>query len=203
VSDGPRRQPPTSASTDALRDRWDQRWSSAADKTAPVTLLIDRKDLVPRRGTALDLACGLSGSALELARIGLDVSAWDLSSVAIARLRAAAAVEGLRIDARVRDVQAEPPGPASFDLICVVHFLDRGLAPALAAALRPGGRLFFQTWVGEQRGGRGPSSPDYRLRPGELPGLFPTLIVRHYRECGTPSSGFHDQAQLIAESPAG
>jgi tellurite methyltransferase len=203
LSNDSRRKPSKTTSTEASRDRWDQRWSTAAGPSEPVPLLIDRQDLIPRGGTALDLACGLGANALLLARLGLQVSAWDLSPVAIARLRAAAKAEGLRIDARVRDVQARPPAPDSFDLLCVVHFLDRGLAPALAAALRPGGRLFFQTWVGQQRGGRGPSNPVYRLQPGELPDLFPTLIVRHYREVGPPDSGFHDQAQLIAESPAG
>ena len=77
------------------------------------------------------------------------------------------------------------------------------LGRALAAALGAGGRPFPQTWAGERYGGRGSASSGYRLRPGELPSLFPTLFVRHCRGDWPPDSGFHDQAQLIAESPAG
>ncbi len=37
--------------------------------------------------------------------------------------------------------------PESFDVIVVSHLLDRTLAPALVAALRPGGLLYYQTSV--------------------------------------------------------
>jgi hypothetical protein len=83
-----------------------------------------------------------------------------------------------------------------------VRFLDRDLAPEIAAALRPGGLLFYETFTREGAGGRGPSNPAYRLAANELLGLFPGLVVRGYREEGRladTASGLGDLALLVAE----
>jgi SAM-dependent methyltransferase len=139
-----------------------------------------------------------------LAEQGLEVTAWDLSAVAIERLGQEAAARGLKIDARVRDVLARPPGPATFDVILVSHFLDRDLAPALAEALRPGGLLFYQTFSREAVTSSGPSNPDYRLATNELLRLFAPLNVRFYREegrVGDTQRGTRDIAQLVAWKP--
>ena len=76
----------------------------------------------------------------------------------------------------MRDVVACPPAPDSFDAIVVARFLERALCPAIAAALRPGGVLFYQTFTA------GLANPDYLLGPNELLALFPTLAVCSYRE---------------------
>jgi SAM-dependent methyltransferase len=158
-----------------------------------------------RTGEALDLACGLGASSLWLAQRGLRVSAWDLSPVAIARLSSKADELGLPITARVRDVIAEPPPPNRFDLVLVAHFLDRGLCPAIAASLRPGGVLFYQTFSRESVTDRGPADPGYRLAPNELLGLFPGLIVRAYRDegrLGDTARGTRDLALFVAQRVA-
>ena len=110
----------------------------------------------------------------------------------------------LRVEAQVRDVCARPPAPESFDCILVAHFLDRGLAPAIAEALRPGGLLFYQTFGLEGVGGRGPSNPVYRLGTNELLRLFPGLTLRFYREegrLGDLTRGTRDLVQLVAQRP--
>jgi SAM-dependent methyltransferase len=152
----------------------------------------------------LDLACGLGGNALLLGERGLEVDAWDLSPVAIERLAQAAAAGGIRVHTAVRDVLTRPPEPDSFDLILVSHFLERGLAPAIAAALRPAGLLFYQTFTREAVSDCGPANPAYRLATNELLGLFPDLVVRYYREEGRVGDlhlGTRDIAQLIAQRP--
>jgi hypothetical protein len=104
----------------------------------------------------------------------------------------------------VRDVIAEPPRPGSFDLILVAHFLDRSLAPAIAGALSPGGVLFYQTFSRESVSVCGPSDPAYRLAPNELLDLFPSLIVRAYRDegrLGDTTRGIRDLALLVAQMP--
>ena len=191
------------AETDALRRKWDTRYQ-VAQPGSPAAVLQENQHLLPPRGRALDLACGLGANALLLARHGLDVSAWDLSPVAVDSVRAAAATQGLTVDAQVRDLSTSPPQPASFDVIVVAHFLDRMLAPAIAAALRHGGVLFYQTFVRESVSDVGPTSPRFRLERNELLALFDGLIVRVYREEGTLGDvgrGLRDEAMLVAQRP--
>ena len=187
---------------DALRDKWDARYRQGEGTPEPARILAENLHLLPAQGRALDLACGRGSNALLLGERGLEVTAWDLSPVAIERLAQAAAAGGIRVHAVVRDVLTHPPEPDSFDLILVSHFLDRGLAPAIAAALRPAGLLFYQTFTRESVSDCGPSNPAYRLDPNELLHLFPDLVVRYYREEGRVGDlrlGSRDTAQLIAQ----
>jgi SAM-dependent methyltransferase len=187
--------------------RWDARYREADPAAArPAEVLTAHVHLLPSRGEALDLACGLGANARLLARRGLRAHAWDRSPTAIHRLSALAHAQGLPIQARVRDVVAEPPPAGTFDVIVVAHFLERVLFPALAAALRPGGLLFYQTWTREAVTGRGPANPAYRLEPGELLRAFAGLRVLAYREegrVGDVARGVRDQAWLVAMRPAG
>lgn len=192
----------TAEETEALRRRWEDRYREAARLPEPAGVLVENRHLLPARGRALDLACGLGTNALFLARIGLEVWAWDLSAVAIAALQARAVAEGLGVHAEVRDVLGEPPEPGRFDVILVSQFLDRALCSAIAVALRPGGLLFYQTFVRESVSEQGPANPAYRLERNELLRLFPGLVVRFYREegrVGRLTCGARDIAQLVAQ----
>jgi SAM-dependent methyltransferase len=166
------------------RALWDERHAAAEGSGEVPAVLRLNQDLLPRAGRALDLACGRGAGALWLAERGLEVSARDYSAVAIARLQAAAAERGLAVDARVCDLLTEAPEPAGYDLILVSHFLERALCPAIAAALRPGGLLCYQTFGPLVAGAAGPTNPAFRLAANELLALFPTLTVRSYREPG-------------------
>lgn len=189
--------------SDELRRKWDARHAQAGDgPPEPARVLRDFGHLLPTCGDALDLACGLGGNALWLARRGLSTRAWDLSPVAIERLRAQP--EQGRLTAEVRDVCAEPPPAGSFDVIVVSHFLDRGLFPALCAALRPGGLLFYQTFTRERVSGHGPANPEFRLAPNELLALVSGLRLLVYREegvAGDPELGLRDEAYCVAMQP--
>jgi SAM-dependent methyltransferase len=188
-----------------LRNKWDTRYRESERQPEPARILLENLHLLPAQGRALDLACGLGASALLLAERDLKVHAWDLSPVAIEKLEQAAEARGIGLRAAVRDVLARPPEPDRFDLILVSHFLDRDLAPAIAAALRPGGLLFYQTFVRDAVPPQGPSNPAYRLQANELLRLFPDLLVRFYREegrVGDLSLGSRDMAQLIAQRSA-
>ncbi|MGC9497794.1 class I SAM-dependent methyltransferase [Streptomyces sp. WG7] len=99
-------------------------------------------------GDALDLGCGDGGDALWLAGQGWQVTAVDISAVAVERLTALARSHGL--GDRVATVRADLHGsfpPGTFDLVCAHYLhtpfdLDRATVLRSAAyALRPGGRL--------------------------------------------------------------
>jgi len=184
--------------------KWDQRYAEARQLPDPVRVLSDNLHLLPAAGTALDLGCGLGANALLLAGRGLETRAWDISPVAIERLREFAGNRGLVVHGEVRDVEARPPVPESFDVIVAAHFLERGLAPALMAALRPGGVLFYETWTRTRVDDTGPASEAFRLADNELLELFRPLRLLAYREegrVGDLSRGFRNKAQLVALRP--
>ncbi|OYY75112.1 MAG: hypothetical protein B7Y40_01435 [Gammaproteobacteria bacterium 28-57-27] len=170
--------------------KWNARYAAAdAGAGEAAWVLREYAHLLPTptqgQGQALDLACGLGANALYLAGRGLQVSAWDGSAQAIARLQTEAQARGLTLTAAVRDVVEQPPEPASLDVIVVAHFLERRLFPALIAALRPGGLLFYQTFTTQRVEGQStPSNPDFLLAPNELLELCQPLRILAYREDG-------------------
>ena len=165
-------------------------------------ILTEFQHLLPTQGTALDLASGRGANALFLAGHGLKTYAWDISSVAIEKLQAAARKLGLEINTEIRDVIASPPEPDSFDLIIVSRFLERGLMPHIIKALHQGGLLFYQTFTKVRTQDCGPKNPNYRLGQNELLALCQDLHLIVYREEGTlgdPTAGFRNQAMLIGQ----
>lgn len=190
--------------SDERQDRWQRRYQQAvATSVSACGVLAENAFLLPKQGRALDLACGRGGNALLLARQGLDVEAWDYAPAAIEALRRQARSEALSLDAVLRDVEQEPPGPASFDVITVSYFLERAIVPGLVRALRPGGLIFYETWLGEAIDDSGPGNPDFRLGVNELLDLFGELQLLFYQEharVGDHSQGLRNIARLVARS---
>ncbi|MEW8026125.1 MAG: methyltransferase domain-containing protein [Candidatus Thiodiazotropha sp.] len=188
-----------------LREKWDKRHADADKLPTPAEVLERNLHLLPAKGMALDLACGLGGNALTLARHGLDAEAWDISPVAIRRLKSYAEEEGLtNLSAEVRDIEQSPPSPNSFDLIIVSYYLERALIPDLIDALLPGGLIYYQTFIQAAVSNLGPSNPAFRLADNELLQLFSSLKLRYYREenlLGNLEEGMRDVAMLVAEKP--
>ncbi len=186
--------------------RWDDRYRGPEGGT-PVTCqaLHDYRHLLPPQGRALDLACGRGGNALLLARHGLESHGWDCSPVALEQLAAEARRQGVTMHTKQRDVVTTPPPAESFDVIVVSRFLHRSLCPAIAAALRPGGLLFYQTFTRKRSDPEcGPRNPDYLLECNELLRLFAGLEVVAYREEGTlgdTRKGLRNEAMIIARHP--
>ena len=183
----------------APRAKWNARHAYSGDAVPPPCGALSRHERFLPDATgegpaprALDLACGRAGNAERLGALGLEAHAWDVSDVAIEAIRAR---RGSRIaHALARDVVRDPPAPASFDAIVVARFLDRSLCPAIAAALRPGGRLFYQTFTAGLR------NPDFLLGPNELLDLFGDLEVLAHREPPANARG-RAEAVLVARQP--
>ncbi|MBA1444963.1 MAG: methyltransferase domain-containing protein [Chromatiales bacterium] len=188
--------------TAELKAMWDQRHADPDKQPSAAEVLLENLHLLPETGNALDLACGLGGNALELARSGLEVSAWDISSVAVERLQHLAASAGLALNAEQRDVEQNLLTENAFDVIVVSYFLNRGLMPALIAALKPGGLIFYQTFTRIAVSDTGPSNPAYRLGDNELIALLSPLSVRFYREenrLGDLRKGSRDVAMIVVQ----
>lgn len=186
-----------------IRDKWDKKYREAEDEQGvAVEVLQENLHLLPRQGKALELACGLGANAFLLSAHGLETHAWDLSSVAIERLKMIAQGRGLKIHGEARDVLQHPPLPDSFDVIVVSYFLDRELMPHIHRALRPRGLLFYQTFTRARVSDAGPQNPDFRLADNELLHLFSTLHVVAYREegrVGDLECGLRNEAYIVAQ----
>jgi SAM-dependent methyltransferase len=184
-----------------IRDKWDRIYREAGDAIPePAPVLADNAHLLPVAGIALDLACGLGGNALFLARQGLDTHAWDISPEAIRRLNACARRLGLILRTEIRDVVEYPPAEESCDVIVVSRFLERSLVPAISQALKPGGLLFYQTYTREKAAEVGPTNPAFLLDTNELLRLFSSLRLVFYREegqIGDPACGSRNQAFFV------
>ena len=151
----------------------------------PAQWLIDNRDLWPRTGRVLDVACGKGRHATVLAQSGLRVRAIDRNADAIAALRIDAATRGLQIDSAVVDLETDPPpglGESLYDAVLVFNYLHRPLMPAIRAAVKPGGRIFYETFTSRQAGRGKPSNPAFLLRDGELRELIAPFVVLRTRE---------------------
>jgi SAM-dependent methyltransferase len=91
----------------------------------------------------LDVGAGTGFLALACARLGHRVTALDLSSGMLGRLRAAAERDDLAVEAVEAAAESPPPGP--FDVVVERHLLwtlpDPGAALAAWRAAAPAGRL--------------------------------------------------------------
>jgi SAM-dependent methyltransferase len=150
----------------------------------PTRWLVDHQHLVPRAGTALDVACGRGRNAIWLAQRGLETLAIDRDAAALEDLRATAQSLGLSLKTEVIDLEggARRLPAAGVDVIVVVHYLHRPLVPSLIDALRPGGILVYETFTQAQAARGKPTNPAFLLAAGELRTLVAPLELLVERE---------------------
>ncbi len=156
--------------------------------------------LLPDNGVVLDAAAGVGVNSLFVARQGISVVALDISEVGLRLLRQQSADLGVRVETAVFDL-TQPYFPANcVDVILNFRFLERSAFAAYRQALRPGGLLFFETFVhtGVEE------SPAYFLEPGELHHAFADFDLIHSAETTIPghrSGRMRHVAQLVARKP--
>jgi SAM-dependent methyltransferase len=156
---------------------WDERYRSHQERiwsgNPNAVLVAETSDLVP--GTALDVGCGEGADALWLAARGWQVTGSDISAVALERAAAEADRQGLAVDWKHEDLLAEPPKPATYDLVSAsfIHLPTdqrRSLYAHLASAVARGGTLLIaahhpsdlHTTIGR------PDLPDMFFTPEDL-----------------------------------
>ncbi|MGH9221630.1 MAG: class I SAM-dependent methyltransferase [Vicinamibacterales bacterium] len=147
--------------------------------------LIENADLWPRGGTVLDVACGRGRHSILMARAGFDVHAVDRDADAIAQLREAADRLGLTIHTQQIDLETTPPpdlGSGKYDVVLCFNYLHRPLMAAIREAVRPGGRIFYETFTRRQAERGHPRNPAFLLETGELERLMTPLTILRSRE---------------------
>jgi SAM-dependent methyltransferase len=131
---------------------WDERYRSQDrlfSGNPNGVLVTEAVGLTP--GRALDVGCGEGGDALWLAGRGWQVTAVDISQVALERGAAAATAAGADVAGRVIWTQADlstTPPPGAFDLVSMQYFPlpaepDHTALRGLLDAVAPGGTLLI------------------------------------------------------------
>ncbi len=165
----------------AIEAKWDAIYQDNTG-SAVAGVLLENDFLLPVKGTALDLACGLGANAIFLAEKGLETHAWDISSVALEKLKHNAEKKNLKISTQHLLIDSKKLVNNTFDVIVLSHFLDRSLCNAIMDSLKADGLLFYQTYAREKVTDIGPKNPDFLLARNELLQLFSPLKVLVYRE---------------------
>ena len=191
------------ASRDAPdRSKWEELYATGARPDRPPSpWIIETVNALPNEEPVADVAGGTGRHAVPLARGGRRIVVVDFvpQAVAIAVSRAPS-VEGV-----VADASLLPLRPASFGVVVVANFLDRTIFHDLVVLIQPGGYLVYETYTLAhlglvQRGlARGPQSPEYLLRTGELPELSkPLTVVEYWEGEVNDAGGLRCCARLLA-----
>lgn len=133
----------------AVREDWDRRYADREQLWSgrPNGALVAEVAGMPP-GRALDVGCGEGADAVWLARGGWDVTALEVSGVALERAAAHAREAGVAVRwVHAGLVEAALP-PASFDLVsaqypALLRTPDGAAERALLAAVAPGGVLLL------------------------------------------------------------
>jgi len=126
--------------------RWNERYAGSPTPSMRAPEALDHwpelASWLPAAGRCVDIACGTGAVTLWLAQQGWDVTALDVSDVAVAQLVAAAHASGLsdRVDARTVDLDHGLPADLeNLDLVVCQRFRDPALYPSIVECLRAGG----------------------------------------------------------------
>lgn len=159
------------------RVRWDNIYRETNGRPFPLPdpLLFDYTPPVgpDEERMALDLAGGLGQNGLWLTSQGYITDIMDISRVALSRARAEMAMRNLR-NANVMQIDLDDLKlePERYDLICVFRYLRRDSFPKLRAALKPDGRLIYETFNLNYLDMVPGFNTEFLLRPGELVSAF-------------------------------
>jgi SAM-dependent methyltransferase len=138
-----------------------------------------------------------------MAQSGFDVHALDRDPETIAGLRDLAVRLGLTIRTQLLDLETTPPpdlGSGTYDLILGFNYLHRPLMPAIREAVKPGGRVFYETFTRRQAERGHPRNPAFLLEAGELERLMMPLTILRSREGDIDGRYI---ASIVAERPIG
>ena len=158
-------------------------------------------------GEVLDLACGSGRNGLWFADKGHKVTFIDKS---MANLNVPSEphsdskpTDHTYLTWDLEDGSAPELMPDKYDLVLVFNYLHRPLFSQIAAAVKPGGLIVYETFIKKQAQIGRPKNPKFLLKANELKNEFKKWAVLHYFE-GEVINGLNlsYKAQLIARKPS-
>lgn len=163
------------------QDFWSDKYRAVGESylfgTAPNRFLAAQAGLLRAGQRALSVADGEGRNAVWLAEQGLDVTATELSPVALDKAEALAAARGVRVDFALADALNWTHPDETFDLVVAIFIQfaapdERArLFENLKRTLRPGGRIVLQGYT--------PKQLDYRTGgPSTVDNLYTAAMLR-------------------------
>ena len=159
------------------RLRWNERYakeqSNPRFRISPLLDLV--RDIGFPDGPVLELACGLSGNALDLAQGGRQVWCVDISDLALSTLKKEAEKCGIAkgINLIQADLLEWIPLEGTFALVFCSLYWDKRLFGRACRALTHRGVLAWKAFTLEERSYKPTFRPDWCLAPGEPVSLLP------------------------------
>jgi len=148
------------------KERWDKKYQNKDGPTKPIKIVKEYASLAKGKN-ALDIASGMGRHSKYLQRLGFEVDALDISSVAINELKNIPGIHAKEVDF---DTFTLPVN--RYELIVCTYFLNRALFPQMIDALKAGGIILLETFLHDEKNEREPSNPAFLLNKGELEYFF-------------------------------
>ncbi len=156
----------------------------------------------------LCVADGEGRNSVWLARQGLEVDAYDIAEVGVAKARQLAAAQGVRVNYAVADCDGFDHGEARYDGVAAifVQFADPALRTRLfdrlVRALKPGGVLILQGYTPKQLDYKtgGPPLVSHLYTEALLREAFAGLqieVLRSYEADLAEGSQHHGRSALV------
>ena len=167
------------------RTYWNERYEGEPSRYGqePNEVVVQILDDV-RPGRVLDVACGQGRNSVWLAQRGHDVTALDVSDVAIAQARSVAESRGVDMAFEVADFLRWDPPAHGFDLVLLSYFqlpleLRRPAHQKATAAVAPGGRVVLVAHHSDnlEHGCGGPVYPEVLFDESDLASDFAVLEI--------------------------
>jgi SAM-dependent methyltransferase len=158
------------------RLRWNARYEGGAGRAFLAhPLAAEALSLQLPDGPVLELASGPSGTALLAAAAGRQVTAVDVSEVALGLLAAEARRRGIGqlLTLVHADLESWRPQPGRYSLVLCTGYWDRPVFAPAAAAVAPGGLLGWEAFTEAARRARPGLCAGWCLAPGEPASLLP------------------------------
>ncbi len=161
----------------AVQAEWDRRYAEREQLWSGQpngALVAEVAGLVP--GRVLDVGCGEGADAVWLARQGWDVTALDVSGLALERAAGHARDAGVAVRWVHAGLAAADLAPASFDLVSAQYPAlqrtpDGAAERALLAAVAPGGVLLLVHHAGMEH----QAPRDYGFDPAQY--VWPAMVA--------------------------
>jgi SAM-dependent methyltransferase len=181
--------------------RWNIRYADEKHfwrKIPPKQLLLDYEYLLPSSGRVLDAAAGVGAPGKFLANKGFTVFSFDISIEGLKMAQEEYRASGAKFLGAVVDLSTIQFSERFFDVIINFCFLDRATFTKYRRALKPGGLIFFETFI---RGHEDLKYSHHCLEPGELEAEFKDYEILHSKQTywkNTKRRSRRKVAQLIA-----
>lgn len=198
---------------------WNRRYAAEGYHfgTAPNAWLKAQAGVWQAGQRVVAVADGEGRNSVWLARRGLDVTAFDVADLGVAKARALAARQGVAVDFQVAGVDDYAWPPAAFDGVAAifVQFADPDMRARMFSrivdCLRPGGTLVLQGYTPKQldyRTGGPPILSHLYTEPmlREAFGALEILTLSEYEaevDEGEGHRGHSALIGLVARKPAG